>query len=95
MATIYTSDSLRNIFQSSFNLAQWYSFSQHFFNASELKEKPERIIENTSDEGYYLGNINISCMTHDFVKEIVPLFSQLSMVVCVCIKPSTARIPPI
>ena len=58
MATINTSDSLRNIFQSSFNLAQWYSFSQHFFNASELKEKPERIIENTSDEGYYLGNIN-------------------------------------
>ena len=55
MATIYTSDSLRNIFQSSFNLTQWYSFSQHFFNASELKEKPERIIENTSDEGYYLG----------------------------------------
>ena len=58
MATIYTSDSLRNIFQSSFNLTQWYSFSQHFFNTSELKEKPERIIENTSDEGYYLGNIN-------------------------------------
>ena len=58
MATIYTSDSLRNIFQSSFNSTQWYSFSQHFFNASELKEKPERIIENTSDEGYYLGNIN-------------------------------------
>ena len=23
-----------------------------------MKEKPERIIENTSDEGYYLGNIN-------------------------------------
>ena len=58
MATVYTSDSLRNLFQSSFNLAQWYSFLQYFFNASELKEKPERIIENTSDEGYYLGNIN-------------------------------------
>ena len=58
MATIYTSDSLRKLFQSSFNLAQWYSFLQHFFNASELKEKPERIIESTSDEGYYLGNIN-------------------------------------
>ena len=58
MATIYTSDSLRNLFQSSFNLAQWYSFLQYFFNASELKEKPERIIESTSDEGYYLGNIN-------------------------------------
>ena len=58
MATTYTSDSLRNIFQSSFNVAQWYSFLQHFFNASELKKEPERIIENTSDEGYYLGNIN-------------------------------------
>ena len=57
MAT-YTPDSLRNLFQSSFNLAQWYGFLQHFFNASELKEKPERIIENTYDEGYYLGNIN-------------------------------------
>ena len=58
MATVYTPDSLRNLFQSSFNLAPWYSFLQHFFNASELKEKPERIIENTSDEGYYLGNID-------------------------------------
>ena len=58
MATIYTTDSLRNLFQSSFNLTQWYSFSQHFFNVGELKKKPERIIENTSDEGYYLGNIN-------------------------------------
>ena len=57
MAT-YTPDSLRNLFQSSFNLAQWYSFLQHFFNATELKSTPERIIENTYDEGYYLGNIN-------------------------------------
>ena len=58
MATAYTPDSLRNLFQSSFNLTQWYSFLQHFFIASELKEKPERIIDNTSDEGYYLGNID-------------------------------------
>ena len=58
MATVYTPDSLRNLFQSSFNLAQWYSFLQHFFNAKELKSTPERIIENTSDEGYYLGNID-------------------------------------
>ena len=57
MAT-YTPDSMRNLFQSSFNLAQWYSFLQHFFNATELKSSPERIIENTSDEGYYLGNID-------------------------------------
>ena len=58
MATVYTPDSLRNLFQSSFNLAQWYSFLQHFFNATELKSTPERIIENTSDDGYYLGNID-------------------------------------
>lgn len=58
MATVYTPDSLRNLFQSSFNLAQWYDFLQHFFNATELKSTPERIIENTSDEGYYLGNID-------------------------------------
>ena len=63
MAT-YTPDSLRNLFQSSFNLAQWYSFLQHFFNASELKERPERIIENTSDEGYYLGNIDTTDSYH-------------------------------
>ena len=58
MATVYTPDSLRNLFQSSFNLAQWYGFLQYFFNATELKSTPERIIENTSDEGYYLGNID-------------------------------------
>ena len=58
MATAYTPDSLRNLFQSSFNLAQWYSFLQLFFNATELKSTPERIIENASDDGYYLGNID-------------------------------------
>ena len=58
MATAYTPDSLRNLFQSSFNLAQWYNFLQYFFNATELKSSPERIIENTSDDGYYLGNID-------------------------------------
>lgn len=58
MATAYTQDELRSLFQSSFNLEQWYSFLQHFFNASELKEKPERIIKDTTDEGYYLGNID-------------------------------------
>lgn len=58
MATAYTQDELRSLFQSSFNLKQWYSFLQHFFSASELKEKPERIIKDTTDEGYYLGNID-------------------------------------
>lgn len=58
MITVYTSDSLRNLFKSSFNLAQWYSFLQHFFNATELKSAPEKIIGHTSDDGYYLGNID-------------------------------------
>lgn len=58
MATAYTQDELRSLFQSSFNLKQWYSFLQYFFSASELKEKPERIIKDTTDEGYYLGNID-------------------------------------
>lgn len=58
MATAYTQEVLRNLFQSSFNLAEWYPFLQNFFHATELKKEPERITANISDEGYYLGNIN-------------------------------------
>jgi len=58
MATTYTTDTLRTLFQSSFDLPQWYSLLQHFFNASELKGTPERIAGNSSDIGYYLGNID-------------------------------------
>ena len=58
MATAYTPDSLRNLFQSSFDITQWYSFLQHFFNASVLKATPEKIISNVTDEGYYLGHID-------------------------------------
>ena len=58
MTSIYTSDSLRAIFQSSFNLAQWYTVLQNLFQASELKSTPEKIINNTTDEGYYLGCID-------------------------------------
>ena len=58
MAATYTPDILRKLFQSSFNLTQWYTFLQYFFNATELKEEPERIIGSTSDNGYYLGNID-------------------------------------
>ena len=57
MATAYSAESLRQMFQSSFNLSNWYSFLQDFFHASELKSTPERIIGSTTDEGYYLGNI--------------------------------------
>ena len=58
MANAYTPDALRILFQSSFNLEQWYSFLQGFFHVSELKEKPERIIGDSADEGYYLGSID-------------------------------------
>ncbi len=58
MTSTYTSDSLRTIFQSSFNLAQWYTVLQNLFQASELKSTPEKIINNTTDEGYYLGCID-------------------------------------
>ena len=57
MATVYSAESMRQMFQSSFNLSNWYSFLQDFFHASELKSTPERIIGSTTDEGYYLGNI--------------------------------------
>lgn len=33
-------------------------FPTIFFNATELKEGPEKIIGSTSDNGYYLGNID-------------------------------------
>ena len=59
MATTYTSDTLRNLFESSFNLTDWYSFLLNFFHANELKQIPERILGgNAEDEGYYLGNID-------------------------------------
>ena len=58
MAATYTPDILRKLFQSSFNQTQWYTFLQYFFNATELKEGPEKIIGSTSDNGYYLGNID-------------------------------------
>ncbi len=58
MTTTYSPDSLRNLFQSSFNLAKWYRFLQYFFNANNLKSTPEKIINNSSDDGYYLGNID-------------------------------------
>ncbi len=57
MATVYTSDNLRELFQSSFHLAHWYAFLQHFFHASELKSTPERINNSMAEEGFYLGNI--------------------------------------
>jgi len=55
--SIYTKESLRTFFQSTFNLEEWYSFLQNFFIASELKSTPEEINTNNNDKGFYLGNI--------------------------------------
>ena len=59
MAITYTSDTLRNLFQSSFDLSKWYAFLLNFFQAHELKQIPERILDgHAEDEGYYLGSID-------------------------------------
>ena len=52
MATTYTSDTLRNLFQSSFDLTQWCSFLLNFFRANELKKIPE-IVEAHFTTGSY------------------------------------------
>jgi len=57
MTTTYTQDSLRHLFQSAFNLEEWYHILQYLFSAKELKEKPEKIKGDSTEEGYYLGNI--------------------------------------
>ena len=51
---------LKNIFQSPFSINQWYVLLQDFFKASELKSTPESIESSTTEEGYYLGNIQTS-----------------------------------
>lgn len=51
---------LRTIFKSPFSINQWYVLLQDFFKASELKSTPERIESSTTEEGYYLGNIQTS-----------------------------------
>ena len=57
----YSSQNLRDIFQSKFNQQEWYQFLKNFFKATELKSVPEKIIGTSENEqGYYLGNIETS-----------------------------------
>ena len=58
MATAYTPEHLRKLFHEAFDLGLWYDLLQHFFNATELKKTPEKILGDTLDEGYYLGCID-------------------------------------
>ena len=58
MATIFSVEELRTMFQSSFSMQTWYNCLQNLFNASELKVTPEKINNGTLENGYYLGNID-------------------------------------
>ncbi|MBQ1176457.1 MAG: N-6 DNA methylase [Paludibacteraceae bacterium] len=58
MATIFSVEELRTMFQSSFSMQTWYNCLQNLFNASELKVTPEKINNQTLENGYYLGNID-------------------------------------
>lgn len=58
MATIFSVEELRTMFQSSFSMQTWYNCLQNLFNASELKVTPEKINNSTLENGYYLGNID-------------------------------------
>lgn len=58
MSRIFSAEELRTMFQSSFCMQTWYNCLQNLFNASELKVTPEKINNNTFENGYYLGNID-------------------------------------
>ena len=61
MTPIYTHDTLRQMFQSAFQLSDWYSLLQYFFHATELKKIPENLhTPHEEEKGYYLGNIETS-----------------------------------
>lgn len=55
----YSKETLRHIFQQSFDLKEWQQMLQHYFHATELKAEPERIESAADDEkGHYLGAID-------------------------------------
>ena len=53
-------ESLKNIFQSPFDIKQWNKLLQNLFKATELRLVPENFENNPTEEGYYLGNIQTS-----------------------------------
>lgn len=57
MNTFFTPDRLRSLFQNQFNLSEWLTYLQQFFQADELRVKPEPL-DTTNEQGYYLGAIN-------------------------------------
>lgn len=55
MAMTFTSDSLRQLFQSAFHLTEWREYLQHFFGATALREQAEVIEGSETEKGFYLG----------------------------------------
>lgn len=60
MATTFTSDSLRQLFQSAFHLTEWREYLQYFFGATALREQAEVIEGSETEKGFYLGKIDTS-----------------------------------
>ena len=60
MAMTFTSDSLRQLFQSAFHLTEWRGYLQDFFGATALREQAEVIEGSETEKGFYLGKIDTS-----------------------------------
>ena len=52
----YTSEQLRNIFQSKFNLNDWTQFLINYFGARTIRQVPEQLeLDASEGKGFYLG----------------------------------------
>ena len=52
----YTSEQLRNIFQSKFNLNDWTQFLINYFSARTIRQVPEQLeLDASEGKGFYLG----------------------------------------
>ena len=49
MATTFTSDSLRQLFQSAFHLTEWREYLQHFFGATSFERTGQKSSEGKRD----------------------------------------------
>ena len=56
--TTYTEAQLKDIFQKPYNDSTWTEFLEHFFAADELRQAPENLGQQDTEDGYCLGCIN-------------------------------------
>ena len=64
MANNYTTHSLREMFQKSFDMVSWTSCLQNLFGATELLVTPEHITDSETEDGYYLGCVDTEDCYH-------------------------------